>query len=255
MSNDLTDKPAAQLDGFAGFEDGVEGDEEQFSERIIIGERLKFTNEAKWLDTNEADLSERELVAVDVKRVVQKWSRENQPIDRIILAPGQKFPDIKKMNEETPQSEWREGPDGKLHGPWQSQHVLYLGDVDKVERFCFPTATTGGHRAVCDLVDKIKWMRRWRGAAVYPVVKLSKTFMPTRFGGRMRPDLPVQRWVAFGGGGESLPAAETPKLETISTSAPAEASAKTTLDKVAQSGVREVKEPSLSEEMGDKVPW
>jgi hypothetical protein len=95
---------------------------------------------------------------------------------------------------------------------------------------------------------------------VYPIVRLSKTFMPTKYKGRMRPHFEIMGWLKFGSGGETLPVVETPKLsdgavEVINPMAPAEASAKATLNKVAASGVQEVKEPSLSEEMGDKVPW
>jgi hypothetical protein len=197
MSNELAKKSAVELDGFAGYTDEYEGDE-QFSDRIIIGEHVKYTNDSKWVlksDPNNTDIIGRELVASSVARVVQKWSPENLPLERITLGPGEKFPDVKAMNEKCPQSEWRIGPSGKLEGPWQAQHILYLADLDKAERYTYPTATVGGHRAITDLIGKIDWMRRFRGSTVYPVVKLSKTFMPTKFGGRMRPEFPIVRWI------------------------------------------------------------
>jgi hypothetical protein len=267
MANELTKKPtAAELDGFAGYTSETEGAEEQFSERIIIGDHWKFTNEADWKDQNDTVLNGREVVAVGVKRVVQEWSTENLPLSTRVLEPGEPFPDIKKMNEEADKSRWREGPSGQLVGPYQAQHVLYLFDPDRAERYTYPTATVGGHRAISDLVDKINLVRRIRGPNVFTKVRLSKTFMPTRYGGRMRPDLPIVGYFRFEGEGEgALPACETPKLsggaaEKIPATAPAEASATasaaTTPNKVAASGMQEVKPPSLSEEMGgDKVPW
>ena len=94
---------------------------------------------------------------------------------------------MEALNDATPRSEWTEGPDGKPRGPWQAQHVVYLLDLKTGERFTWPTGTIGGARSVSDLVDKTKWMRRFRGPAVYPVVTLSDCFMNTRFGGRQRP--------------------------------------------------------------------
>jgi hypothetical protein len=266
MSNDVVKKPtAAELDGFAGYTSETQGEEEQFSERVIIGDHWKFTNEADWKDNNGTLLNGREVIAVGVKRVVQEWSTENLPLSTRVLEPGEPFPNIKKMNEEASKDRWREGPGGQLVGPYQAQHVLYLADPDKAERYTYPTSTVGGHRAVSELVDKINWIRRIRGSDVYAKVKLSKTFMPTRYGGRMRPDLPIVGYFKFEGeGGEALATQETPKLsggaaEESPTTAPAEASArasvKATLTKVAASGMQEVEEPSLSEQMGDKVPF
>jgi hypothetical protein len=115
---------APRLDGFEGYEDDVEGGEkQQSSNRVIQGELVKFTNEATWVTRDDEELSsDLELIAIDVGRVVQKW-QDKKPVETIILAPGQKYPDIKMMNAEVPQSEWEEGPDGKPRGPWQAQHI------------------------------------------------------------------------------------------------------------------------------------
>ena len=139
---------------------------------------MKFTNETAWVARNGEELSGTlELVAVNVTRVVQKW-KDEQPIETIILEPGQKFPDLEKLNDAVPKSEWREGPDGKLRGPWQAQYLVYLLNAETVDRYTYVTATTGGGIAVRDLVDRTRWMRKFRGANVYAVVTLSDTFMP-----------------------------------------------------------------------------
>jgi hypothetical protein len=101
--------------------------------------------------------------------------------------------------------------------------------------------------------------------------------MPTRFGGRQRPDLKIVRWILLGPDGTALPSPSTPAL-------PPAASAKAQLDQFAESaeakaadpaepvesakpakpakpgkkasGFHEVDPPSLSEHMGgDKVSW
>ena len=115
-------EPTNLVDNFEGWEDGVEGDDRPQGAGIIQGTLIKFTNEYTWVTRDGEELPENlELCPVDVLRVVQKW-QDQQPIETIILEPHQKFPDIKKMNEEAPKEEWVEGPDDKMHGPYQAQH-------------------------------------------------------------------------------------------------------------------------------------
>ena len=80
-----------------------------------------------------------------------------------ILEPGEKFPDLEKLNANTPQSEWREGPDGKLHGPWQNSIPRLSARPGHAERFTYAASTIGGGIAVRDLVDRTRWMRKFRG--------------------------------------------------------------------------------------------
>ena len=101
----------------------------------------------------------------------------------IFLKAGEKIPDLEKRNEETPKSEWVEGFDGKPKGPWQAQHIVYLVDPISIDQYTYPTATIGGGIAVRELIDRIIWMRRFRGNAVYPIVQLTTRFMKTRYGG------------------------------------------------------------------------
>ena len=199
------------LDGFSGlFEDAVEG-ENSAANRLIQGQKVKFSNQAIWMIGEGEELPKtRELVAVNVTRVTQKWG-DGQPIETHILEPGEKFPDIEKLNANTPQNEWREGPDGKLHGPWQNSYVVYLLDMTNAERFTYIASTTGGGIAVRDLIDRTRWMRSFRGANVYPIVTLGDTFMPTRFGGRQRPNFVIKRWITLGSDG-ALATPDAPAL-------------------------------------------
>src|SRR5262249_34116381 len=146
-----------------------------------------------------------ELVAIDIGRVVQKW-KDQRPVETIVLEPGQRYPDIKELNENTPKSEWTDGADGKPRGPGQAQHIVYVLNPATMDRFSYPTGTTGGAIAVRDLVERTKWMRRFRGTSVYPVITLSDVFMNTRFGGRQRPHFIIKQWIGLGGEEKSLPA-------------------------------------------------
>jgi hypothetical protein len=248
--NDIVKKDTS-IDNFAGWEDGVEGDDRPEGAGIIQGSLVKFSNEATWVTRDGDELpADLELVAVDVGRVVQKW-QDDRPVETIVLQPHQKFPDIEEMNEKVPKKEWVEGPDGNMRGPWQAQHILYLLDPKTMDRYTFPTGTTGGRIAVRDLRDKTIWMRRLRGPNAYAVVLLSDTFMNTKWGGRQRPHFKIVRWVGLGsedGQVEALPPPPTSKdqLDAFAKSA----------DKPAQPDLplHEVKEPSLAEELNDEIP-
>jgi hypothetical protein len=173
---------------------------------------------------------------------VQKW-KDQMPIETIVLEPGQKFPDIEALNEKTPRSEWTKGPDGQPRAPWQAQHIVYLLNPETMDRYSFPTGTVGGAIAVREVVDKCKWMRKFRGTHVYPVVLLADTHMRTRFGGRQRPHFIVKRWVNLGPDEKALPAPEPPALESGATKAEP------------SPGLKTVEEPSLKEQMNDEIPF
>jgi hypothetical protein len=250
MSDEVVKAPMRELDGFDTYEDAVEGeDDQQLASQVIKGTMLKFTNEAKWVTREGVEISpELELVPVNVGRVVQKWI-DQVPVETITLDPGQKFPDIEQLNAETPKSEWAEGPDGKPRGPWQAQHIVYLLNPATMDRYCFPTGTVGGHICVRDLVDRIQWMRKFRGANVYPIVTLSSTFMKTRFGGRQRPHFEIkQRWIGFPGSKTLAPASPAPL-------APPNTATETVPPEKEPTGAHTVEPPSLGEEMGDSIPF
>jgi hypothetical protein len=220
------------VDGFDGYEDRVEGDEQQHAGSVIQGRLLKFTNEAASVtgDDGEELPAGLELVAIDVNRIVQKW-HEQRPVETIILEPSQKFLDVKNLNDEAPKSEWIDGPDGKPRGPWQAQYLVYILNPATMDRFTFATGTVGGGIAVRELVDKTKWMRRLRGDHVYPIVTLADVFMNTRFGGRQRPRFMVKRWIALGAAGKALAAPADPMADKV------------------------IATPALAEEMDDKLPF
>ena len=242
MTNEVAKQ--ANLDGFDTYNDAIEGGEDQApSGRVIQGMRIKFTNEACWIDDADNELpANLELVVVDIGRVVQKWKNQ-QPVETIVLGPGEKFPDVAKLNDACPRSEWREGPSGQPQGPWQAQHIAYLLDPKTMSRFTWPTGTVGGAIAIRDLVDKVKWMRKFRGANVFPVVTLADVHMNTRYGGRQRPHFEIVRWATFGPGGEAEGALPAPDRPTATPSAQG------------ASGMRTVQPPSAKEATGDEIPW
>jgi hypothetical protein len=274
MSDDVMKVPE-KIDGF-----DVDADDAPQNRRVIQGTCLRFTNDFIWIDDNDEKIaSDLELVVVDRVRVLQKWI-DQKPVkeETRFLEPTEKWLDVEAMNDAAPRSEWREGQDGKPQGPWQCQWVIYLLDLKTLDRYTYPTNTTGGHILVGDLSERIKTMRRLRGEHVYPVIRLTDTFMATRWGGRQRPAFKFMRWIKLDSeGAVALPAPEGPQgpaaqLEAFAQEKPAEkpaekapeptpekapAATKTTT-KTTKRGVTRittVPEPTLKEELDDDLPF
>src|SRR5262249_42612109 len=154
---------------------------------MIHGTLIKFTNEGEWVTGNGDPMPrDQELIVIDLVRAVQKWV-DGKPVETIIVPPGEKFPDVKAMNEAAPKSEWREDLNGVLVGPWQMQYYVYLLDARTLDKFTYPTSTIGGGWACREIADKVAWMRRYKGPKVSAIIVLRDTHMNTRFGGRQRP--------------------------------------------------------------------
>jgi hypothetical protein len=108
-----------------------------------------------------------------------------------------------------------------------------------MDKYTFPTGTTGGRIAIRDLREKTMWMRRVkRDPNVCAVVLLSDTFMNTKWGGRQRPHFKIVRFVSLGSESGQVEALPPPPQTTSQSDLP----------------LNEVKEPSLAEEMNDEIP-
>ena len=238
-----TNQPA---DGFTGWTGDVEGRARPQSAGIIQGVLVKFTNNSTWVTRDEEEIApDRELVPVDFPRITQKWEG-GRPVETRILEPGEKFPDVDALNEAIPREEWEKGPDGQERGPHQNQCLVYLLDLKTMDRLTFATGTVGGSIAIREVTDRTNWMRRMRGANVFPVVTLSDTFMNTKFGGRQRPHFQIVRWVRLGGEGAgeapALPAPEATALPVVDAPSMAE-DLNDTLDDIGTVGSEPPKPP------------
>jgi hypothetical protein len=181
-------------------------DDDDAARSIIKGTKLKFTNAAQWeTGGGEKIAADRSLIAVEVLRTFQHWLA-GRPTETHILKPGEHFPDIERLNAEAPQSEWRDLA-GKMVGPWQRAHVLYLIDPKTMEGFTYPTSTIGGARAVSELREATRRARMLRGGNLYPVITLADVHMATKFGGRQRPHFVIKEFIPIG-----TSRAETPQL-------------------------------------------
>ena len=201
-SDDETKKNLPAVDGFDGIEnDGVEDEEGQLStDRVIQGKRLGFTNDFVWMIGNDEEFPEgRELVVIDTVRLVQKWV-DKKPGPAIFVGSHEKWPNVAKLNEACPKSEWGQDFNGNPQGPWHRQRVVYFVDLNSMEKFTWPSRvdTVGADVCIREFREKVRMMRQFRGTRVFAVVTLDDTFMPTRYGGRQRPDLKIARWILLG---------------------------------------------------------
>jgi hypothetical protein len=264
MSNNVAVQQARSLDEFAGWSDEVESRNEEISERAIIGQSVSFGNDGKWRLRDNSELT-KSLIVANCRRVLTKWGKEKRPVETIFLKAGEKIPDLEKRNEETPKSEWIEGYDHKPKGPWQAQHVVYMVDPVSIDQYTYPTATIGGGIAVRELIDRILWMRRFKGNAVYPVVQLATRPMSIQRGTttRPRPHFEIVSWTKFDADDvDAIPATDTRQLppqwaaEQLEAFAPNKTSNAEKMKAVLHTiGAQTVEPPNLKEETGDEVPW
>ena len=202
--------------------DGFDAYGDELDRRLLQGTQIKFTNAYTWVTRAGEEMpTDEEFIAVDVKRVEAKWTTDkNAPPQTRVLLPGEKFRDIRKLNEKTPESEWREY-NGQLKGPWENQHYLYLLD-QLMKRYTYVASTSGGNIAISELVQQVKDARIVYGPDTYAKVRLSDTWMKTSYSpdGRQRPHFIVTGYTRKRGGGggglvELPDLTETTKLEHL----------------------------------------
>jgi hypothetical protein len=196
MANEISKPPPRALDNFAAFDESVEGDDEHFVGSRLKGTRLRFTNNAAWVTVTGEVLTGHVLVAINVRRTEIKWGtiEKKPPLEVRELQEGDKFRALDALNASCPQSEWRMSY-GKFVGPWERQYIVELVDLATMKKYSWPTSTIGGSIATRELVDAIMTKRQFeRREQIWPVVKLSATFMKTGWEGRQRPDLKIIGW-------------------------------------------------------------
>jgi hypothetical protein len=259
MTNDLTKKPTAELDGFTGYTDEMAGEEDRSaSASLIRGKRVKFLS-PKWVTHPEGVVLSPDLplVVTGILRVVVKWGKDKTqgPLESIVLKPREIFPDLKALNAAIKPEEWVHDYQGNLVGPYSRQRLVYLLDLDRtMTRYTWiDQYTAGGSIALRLLTQQIDDKRAWLGKLVFPKVLLRTIDMPTRYSSepRQRPDLEIVDWVEQGASpalledqsSKQLPPAEEkaapPKEDTKKTS-----TAKTVKGK-----------PTPKDEIGDEIPY
>jgi hypothetical protein len=247
MSNEVAKAEAHQLDGYDGFtSESVTG----LNESTFLAPLVKFTNDYRYVLRDGTELPrDKEYIAADVRRHVVKWSPDrDQAPERYPLAPGEKWPDLEARNESTPKSEWVEGPDGNLKGPWVAEYQVLLLD-ETMAQFLFVTQTDGGRRCVSDLAHQTQLMRKVHGKPVCPVILLSDTLWSKRYK-RQRPHFEIKRYVVLGG--QAQPAELPGPNSTLEGGEAAKPEAAKPAEKLT---VKEVEPVSRQDELNDAIEY
>jgi len=91
--NEVAKKQVVDLDGFRGFTDQIEGDEDGQSSSLFQGKRIKFTNDYNWMVNGVRLPDTFEAVVTEVLRCVLKWHPDKtQAPDAKVLGPGRNSP-------------------------------------------------------------------------------------------------------------------------------------------------------------------
>jgi hypothetical protein len=201
------------------------------NEQLIRGCRLKFKDKV-WSAADGTPIHESDqFLVVGTGHVLQRWVGGLPEV--ITEMP---LPDVDALNEAVPKSEW---PIGKFSGlpepPWRHVRYVYLVRVNDAAVLTHVNHTAGTRVAILRLKDRIKTMGVLRGDNVAPIVKLSWAMMPSAYGPRPRPDFGILEWRNLGG---KQPAQVEHKQG----------------EEPALPG-KPVAVPTLSEEMGDEIPF
>jgi hypothetical protein len=244
--------------------DGFDEEEPQ-KQRTVIGSFVKFV-EGEWsIGGVPLDPNYRPIV-IDIDHGLQHW-KDGELVDERFEKP---LEDIDELNKQIPQEQWEIFPSGQRKPPWTHAYKFYLLDDVHGGRATYIANTVGAMIAYADLKDRMKWIRRLRGANTWDRVQLTWAPMPTKHSPhpKKRPDLKHVEYVTITGGGFTpLPPTSTPPSLPLGggaappTSAPPTSTPpQTARVSVAQSAqamsrLQRVEEPSLSEDLNDTIPW
>jgi hypothetical protein len=227
------------------YDDGF--DDTSTDNRLIQGTLIRCVD-GVWSSKDKLELPDK-LLALGTVEALQRWEN-GKPTETITKKAGEALPDVEELNSTIDEAAWEDGPGGR-RPPWVHCFVVYLVDSNDAAKYTFCNSTWGARRAVDILKDKVRTMRLFRGQHVTPVVQLDSAPMSTQFGMKRRPEFKIVSWVELGGGGE-LPKLGGNGGATMIEHKPAE-SAKEIAAKSAFAP-KEVKRPSVSEEIDDDLP-
>jgi hypothetical protein len=202
-------------------------DDNEYAGNLIRGARLKFVDKI-WSCSDGTPLDENDLfLVVGFGHALQRWV-DGLP-EVITELP---LPDVETLNEAIPKEEWPIGQFSKQpEPPWRLVRFAYLIRPSDGTTLTFINHTAGTKIAIQRLKERIKAVSVLRGS-VLPLVKLGSAIMPTSYGPRPRPDFVVCDWRNFGG----------------------DQPAQIELPKPSPEIGKPVSEPTIGEEMNDRIP-
>jgi hypothetical protein len=178
------------------------------NDRLIQGTKVSCVD-GKWAASDGSELPP-ELIVISTTTAVQQWE-DGYPVATIRKEAGKPLPNVDELNAKIPKEQWELGLDGAPRPPCERVEVGYLLNPQDASVFTFISSTAGARIAVRRLRDRVVLMRRLRGDAVVPVVRLDSRPMKTKFGQKIRPEFTILNWRTLGDPqvtGSSAPAIE-----------------------------------------------
>ncbi|SRR6266496_600778 len=217
-------------------------------DRIIQGGMLRFVD-GQYSDRDKIEVPlGTQLIGMGTALVIQRW--EDQELIEKFVEP---LPNLEELNDAVPESEWETGLDGKPRKSYALCYVIYLLNAEIGDIFTMINSTTGQRICFEELESRVMWIRQLRGHGVVPLVELGHKQMKTAFGRKLRPHLKVLKYLQAEGtaiGADTTPAIEhkpEPPTEGYPDNYPEKG-------RVSSKPLKEVKEPSLREDLGDGLP-
>ena len=165
------------------------------------GEFAKFdaaTPQKLWHGRNGEASHPGPYLAVNCFIELIRW-KDKKLFDRIVLKPGVVLPNFESLNAAIPVTEWEESPfTGEAVGPWVKNWTVHLVSAETGSKLTVSNSTVGQKVAWQALKERVAFMRQFRGALVYPEVKLSSTSMKSHYGIKLIPDFEIVGWRNFG---------------------------------------------------------
>lgn len=113
------------IDGFDYESEYDDGDADSGGGILSGTTRIKYGPPWMAAVSKEPMAASLELMAAKVERVIIRFHGTDVPETRV-LEPGEKFPNMKALNDSVPRTEWATDFNGNPKGPWEAQHVLFL---------------------------------------------------------------------------------------------------------------------------------
>jgi hypothetical protein len=165
--------------------------EETGSNSLIRGTMLKF-KDSDWLAGKTEFLpAGTKVTAIGTVMAWVRWPEEGPP-EHTVTQSGEKHPHRHQLGD-LDKSLWPPGLDGEPSDPMRDTRYVYLVDDKTAQTYTYVTDSIGGRRAVSELKTQIQTYRVAHPRAV-PIVELTKTTMPTKYGIKPRPLLKVTGW-------------------------------------------------------------
>jgi hypothetical protein len=117
-----------------------------------------------------------------VERKIYRRAKGERPVERESLG-------------DLDENLWGIGLNGQPADPWVLQSLLPMENPETEDVCVFMSASTGGKRAIAELVDRYVTRMRRHPASGQPMIRLHKIMMPTKkFGNVPRPLFDISGW-------------------------------------------------------------